>query len=64
MKILNLEKIHAIKFQGFVIMPFGNTKVHHVSIWGILGENSFITQTFILAIHYENSFYMILDCEI
>jgi hypothetical protein len=28
------------------------------------GENSFIIQTLISAIHYEHSFWMVLDCDI
>jgi hypothetical protein len=54
--ILNLENIHAIKFQWLVKMPLGYTKIHHVALWGIFDENSFIIQTLILAIHYEHPF--------
>jgi len=54
--ILNVEKIYAIKFQWLVMVPLGDTKIHHVTLWGILGKNSFIFQKLILAIHYEHSF--------
>jgi len=54
--ILNVEKIHAIKFQWLVMVSFSDTKIHHVALWEILGENSFIIQTLILAIHYKHSF--------
>jgi hypothetical protein len=36
--ILYVEKIHAIKFQQLMMVPFGNTKMHHNAIWEILGE--------------------------
>jgi hypothetical protein len=45
-----------IKFQWLVMVPFGETKIRHVAIWGILGEFFFIIQKLILAIHYEHSF--------
>jgi hypothetical protein len=51
-----LKKIHVIEFQSLVMVPHGNTKIHHVTFWGILGENSFIIQTLIFAIHYEHLF--------
>jgi hypothetical protein len=54
--IWNVGKIHAIKFQWLVMMPLGDTKIHHVALWEILGKNSFIIQTLILAIRYEHSF--------
>jgi hypothetical protein len=50
--ILNVEKIHAIKFQSLMMVPLGSIKIHHVALWKNLGENSFIIQTLILAIHY------------
>jgi hypothetical protein len=59
--ILNVGKIHVIKFKWLVMVPLSNTKIHHVALWGILGENSFIIQTLILAIHYEQWFKMVLD---
>jgi hypothetical protein len=39
-----------------VMVPFGDTKIHQVALWGILGENYFIIQALNLAIHYEHSF--------
>jgi hypothetical protein len=47
--ILNVNKIHAIKFQWLVMVPLGDTKMHHVTLWNFLGENSFIIQTLVLA---------------
>jgi hypothetical protein len=54
--ILNVEKIHAIKFQKLVMMPFDNTKIHHVALWNFLSDFIIIIQTLILAIHYDHSF--------
>jgi hypothetical protein len=54
--ILNVQKIHDIKFQWLVMVPLGETKIHHVTIWRILGEYFFIIQKLILTIHYEHSF--------
>jgi hypothetical protein len=59
--ILNVEKINVIKFKWLVMVPLGDTKMHHVALWGILGEFVFLIQILILAIHYEHSFKMILD---
>jgi len=36
--ILNVEKIHAIKFQRLVMVPFCNTEAHYVALYGILNE--------------------------
>jgi hypothetical protein len=30
--ILNVEKIHAIKFQQLMMVPFGNTKMHYEAL--------------------------------
>jgi hypothetical protein len=30
--ILNVEKIYAIKFQQLMMVPFGNTKMHHEAL--------------------------------
>jgi hypothetical protein len=54
--ILKFEEIHAIKFQLLVIVPFSETKIHHVALQGIISENYFIIQTLIFTIHYEHSF--------
>ncbi len=35
--ILYVEKTHAIKFQQIVMVPFGDTKIHYMALWGILG---------------------------
>ncbi len=59
--ILNVGKFHVIKFKWLVMVPFSDTKIHHVALWGILGEFSFIIQTLILAIHYEQWSKMVLD---
>jgi hypothetical protein len=56
--ILNVDKIHAIKFQWVVMVPLGDTKMHHVALWKNLGENSFIIQTLVLAPLWT----LILDC--
>jgi hypothetical protein len=53
--ILNVEKIHAIKIQWLVMVPLGDTKIHHVVLWNFLSE-FFKIQTLILTIHYEHSF--------
>jgi hypothetical protein len=37
--ILNVEKIHAIKFQQLVMVPLGNTKAHYVALYGNLNES-------------------------
>jgi hypothetical protein len=50
--ILNVETIHAIKFQWFVMVPLSVTKIHHVALWIFLGKLLYIIQAFILAIHY------------
>jgi hypothetical protein len=39
---LYVEKIHAIKFQWFVMVPFGDTKIHHMALQRSLGEICFI----------------------
>jgi hypothetical protein len=54
--ILNVEKIHAIKFQKLVMMPFDNIKIHHVALWKFWVIFFIIIQTLILAIHYDHSF--------
>jgi hypothetical protein len=54
--ILNVEKIHDIKFQWLVMVPLNDTKIHHMALWKILHENFFIIQTLILAIHLNIHF--------
>jgi hypothetical protein len=54
--ILNVEKIHAIKFQWLVMVRLNDTKIHHMALWKFLHEFFFIIQTLILAINYEHSF--------
>ncbi len=48
--ILNVDKIHAIKFQWLVMVPLGDTKMHHVALWIFLGETLVLAPlwTFIL----------------
>jgi hypothetical protein len=38
-------KIHAIEFQWLVMVPLGDTTIHHMGPREILGEKSFIIQT-------------------
>jgi hypothetical protein len=46
--ILYIEKIHAIKFQHLVMMPLGDTKIHHMAPHKKLGEIGFVIQALIL----------------
>lgn len=36
--ILYAEKTHAIKFQHIVMVPFGDTKIRYMALWGIFDE--------------------------
>jgi hypothetical protein len=53
--ILYVEKNPSHWIQKLVMVPFGNTKIHHVALWRVLDENYFIIQTLILVMHYEHS---------
>jgi hypothetical protein len=36
-------------------------KIWHMALWGFLGENYFIFEILISTIHYDFSFYMVLN---
>jgi len=61
--ILSIEKIDAIEFHKLMMVPFGDTKIHHMALWGILGEKYFTIQTLNSTIHYEHSFKIVLYCD-
>jgi hypothetical protein len=46
--ILYVEKIHAIKFQWLVMVPLGDTEIHHMALQRSLGEICFLIQALIL----------------
>jgi len=46
--ILYIEKIHAMKFQQLVMVPLGDTKIHHMALQKNLDEIGYIIQALIL----------------